>query len=294
MIHLYKMNQKYVLPLIASAIFLVLIVAGGVYLHSINIPVLEPAGPIGLAERGVIVLTLLLCAIIVLPVFFMLFFFAWRYRAGSHTSRRSHHPGWDHYDWVAEAVWWLVPSVIIFFLSILAWQSSHALDPYNAIQGSGPAITIDVVALDWKWLFIYPDQGIASVNLVEFPTDTPVHFNLTADAPMNSFWIPQLGSQIMVMPGMNTQLNLMADRDGDFNGFSAQISGEGFSGMTFDAKSVPHADFDQWVALVKRTDNPLSPATYAALAQPSENNPPETFSSVDSSLYTAVVNKYMP
>lgn len=264
------MNRLQVFLLCTFAIALA--VAAIVYLQHANVAILEPAGPVAAAERNVIIITVILCAIVVIPVFVMLFAFAWRYRASNPIAHREHHPTWDHYNWVAEVVWWVIPTIIIFFLGILAWQSSHALDPYKPLPGDDQ-LTIDVIALDWKWLFIYPQQGIASVNLVEFPENTPVHFYLTADAPMNSFWIPQLAGQIMVMPGMTTQLNLAASRTGDFNGFSANISGEGFAGMAFTARAVTQDEFDSWVASVKASSTPLTPRSYEALAQPSEYNP---------------------
>ena len=268
-------------------------VATAIYLHGANVAILDPAGPVALAERNVIIITLLLCAIVVIPVFAMLFIFAWRYREGSHAARYEHHSEWDHYNWIAEIVWWVIPAIIIFILGIIAWQSSHALDPYKPLDANTPALTIDVVALDWKWLFIYPAQGIASVNLVEFPAGTPVHFYLTADAPMNSFWVPQLGGQIMVMPGMTTQLNLMASRTGDFNGFSGNISGNGFAGMAFTARAVSQSEFELWVAAAKASSTSLSEGSYVALSQPSEYDPVTYFAPVTVDLFDSIENKYM-
>ena len=216
------MNWRYLLP---YAAILALAAATAWYLHGASLPVLDPKGPVGAAELRVMIITVLLCAIVVVPVFILLFYFAWKYRAGNTATHVDHSPDWDHDNWVAETIWWLVPAAIIAFLAVLAWQSSYALDPYKPLASAAPPLTVQVVALDWKWLFIYPEQGIASVNLVEFPADVPVRFELTADAPMNSFWVPSLGGQIMVMPGMQTQLNLMASRVGDYQGASANISG---------------------------------------------------------------------
>jgi cytochrome o ubiquinol oxidase subunit 2 len=172
-------------------------------------------------------------------------------------------------------------------------QSSNALDPYKPLRSNVPAITIDVVALDWKWLFIYPEQGIASVNLVEFPENTPIHFYLTADAPMNSFWVPQLAGQIMVMPGMTTQLNLAATQLGDFNGFSGNISGEGFAGMAFTARAVSLEDFDQWVSSVQASSTTLSQGMYSTLLLPSEYNAVAYYAPVDPNLFYSIQTKYM-
>lgn len=260
--------------------------------HWAQFAILNPAGPVALAERNLMLITVLACATVVVPVFGMLFVFSLRYSAENPHAAERHTPELDHTDRVAEFVWWLVPSVVIVFLGFLAWQSSNALDPYKPLAG-GPAMTIQVVALDWKWLFIYPAQDIASVNLAEFPANTPVHFELTADAPMNSFWIPQLGGQIMVMPGMTTQLNLEASRLGDFNGFSGNISGAGFAGMAFTARAVSQSDFNAWVASVQSAQHPLDANAYAALAAPSEYNPVEYFSPIDPALYTDVTMQYM-
>jgi cytochrome o ubiquinol oxidase subunit 2 len=262
-------------------------------LHGASLVLLHPAGFVGSEELAVILITALLSSLVVIPVFGLLFWFAWRYRATSSKTVTRHRPGWDHNDWVLEAIWWIIPAIIIVILSFIAYKTSHDLDPYKPIQSNEKAITVQVVALDWKWLFIYPEQGIATVNLLEFPENTPVHFDLTADAPMNSFWIPKLGGQIMVMPGMQTQLNLMADTSGTYNGASANISGRGFAGMTFEAKSVSKSEFDAWVANVKQTSEPLTDATYKKLAAPSERIPPMTYSSVTDGLFNAIMMKYM-
>lgn len=275
------------------AFVLLLVVATAVYVQHVNIPILEPAGPVAAAEKNIIVATFLLCAIVVVPVFIMLFTFAWRYREGSPTSHIEHKPDWDHDNFVAELIWWFVPAVIVAILGVIAWQSSHALDPYKPLEGGGQTLTIDVVSLDWKWLFIYPEQGIASVNLVEFPEQTDVHFYLTSDAPMNSFWVPQLAGQIMTMPGMTTQLNFAASRTGDFNGSSANISGEGFAGMAFTAAAVTEEQFDEWVAGVQASSTPLTASSYATLASPSEYNPVTFYSPVDPNLFDAIISKYM-
>ncbi len=285
------MNRNYLLPCIAA---LVLALAGVfLYLHSGDLAVLDPKGPVASEERWIIVVTVLLCSIVVIPVFILLFYFAWKYRETNPKAVYHHQPDWDHLNGAAEFVWWLVPSVIIFFLSIVAWQGSHALDPFKPLLGSGPPITVEVVALDWKWLFIYPQYGIASVNMLEFPVESPVHFEITADAPMNSFWIPSLGGQIMAMPGMDTQLNLEATSLGSFRGLSGNLSGEGFAGMTFTAQSVSQSDFDNWVQVIKETSAPLTPSAYSALEAPSSYSPVAYYSPVDSGLYTGVMMKFM-
>lgn len=284
------MSRLQVLLLCAFA--LLLAIATGVYIQHTNIAILDPAGPVALAERNIIFITAGLCAIVVIPVFFLLFYFAWRYRAGSLTAHVEHSPDWDHDNWVAELVWWVIPGIIISILGVMAVQSSNALDPYKPLPGNDQ-LTIDVVALDWKWLFIYPQQGIASVNLVEFPENTPVHFYLTADAPMNSFWVPQLAGQMMVMPGMTTQLNLEASRTGDFNGSSANISGEGFAGMAFTARAVTQDQFNSWVANIASSSPMLSQNAYASLVAPSEYNSVEFYAPVGPDLFNSIISKYL-
>lgn len=263
------------------------------YLHRFEIPVLSPHGSIALQERGIIGITVLMAGIVVVPVFVLLFLFAWKYRADNPKARRHHEPNWDHDNSFVEFLWWLVPTIIIIFLSVIAWQSSHALDPYKPLHSDAAPVTIQVIALDWKWLFIYPDQGIATVNMLEIPENTPIHFEITSDAPMNSFWIPSLGGQIMAMPGMTNQLNLMANGTGTFQGESANISGKGFAGMTFPTKSVSKDEFDAWVEAVRQHSAPLTRASYAQLAMPSEYVPFISYAPVDPQLYTTVIMSYL-
>ena len=262
------------------------------FLHSADLALLNPAGIIGAHEKSVMILTVLLSGLIVIPVFLMLFSFAWKYRASDPEAILHHAPEWDHDSWwTDEFVWWVVPAVIVFLLSIVAWQSSHTLDPYQAIPSAEAPITVQVVALDWKWLFIYPEQGIATVNTLVIPANVPVHFEITADAPMNSFWVPKLGGQIMAMQGMTNHLNLEADA-GTYPGQSANISGKGFAGMTFTVQAVSKEHFAAWAAEAKAAA-PLSPETYAALAKPSSYVPPLYYSLPDSGLYTSIIMKYM-
>ncbi|MDR3570766.1 MAG: ubiquinol oxidase subunit II [Candidatus Pacebacteria bacterium] len=276
-----------------SIFVLALAAATFLYVRSATIAVLDPAGPVALAEKNIIITATFLCALVVVPVFFLLFFFAWKYRADSPQAQQSHKPDWDHDSILAEVIWWLVPAVIIAILGVIAWNSSHALDPYRPLESDVATIPIDVVALDWKWLFIYPQQGIASVNLVEFPAGTPVHFYLTADAPMNTFWIPQLAGQVMVMPGMTTQLNLAASKTGDFNGFSGNISGKGFSGMAFTARAVDQQTFNTWIASIKASSTPLTQEAYIMLAAPSEYNPVAYYDLAEPNLFGAIESTYM-
>jgi cytochrome o ubiquinol oxidase subunit 2 len=261
-----------------------------VYLHNANFAILNPAGVVAEREKRLMITTVTLGLLVIIPVFIMTAFIVLRYREGNHKAKYSPELSGN---WLAETVWWVIPSLIILVLSIITWNSSHDLDPHKALASSVKPLNVQVVALDWKWLFIYPDQGVASVNEVNFPVDTPVHFDITADAPMNSFWIPRLGSQIYAMPGMATHLNLMADKTGTFAGSSANISGKGFSGMDFDANAVSAVRFNDWLRTARQSPRSLDAGSYRLLAKPSSHDSVVYYSSVDARLFDKVVNKYM-
>src|SRR5215472_13575359 len=212
--------------------------------------VLDPQGPIASAERLLLINSTEIMLVVVVPVILATLGFAWWYRASN--TRASRSPGED-YEGRLEFVVWSIPALIVILLSGVIWIGSHQLDPRAPIQANADPLRVDVVALDWKWLFIYPDQGIATVNELVIPAGTPVAFRLTSATVMNSFFIPQLGSQIYTMGGMTTHLNLLADAPGEFPGFSANFSGDGFSDMRFIAKAVPVGDFDAWVKEVRGT-----------------------------------------
>jgi cytochrome o ubiquinol oxidase subunit 2 len=256
--------------------------------HS-NVAVLNPKGSIGGRERSLMITATILMLIVVVPVYVLTFLIATRY----HEDKKAKYtPDWDG-DRRLEFTWWAVPSAIIFILSIITWRSAHQLDPSIPISSKKQAINIQVVALQWKWLFIYPAQQIATVNYFELPQNTPVNFQITADAPMNSFWIPQLGGQIYAMPGMSTQLHLIADQTGSYEGSSANISGEGFSGMTFKAIAVNDNEFNNWVKSVKQADTSLTESAYDKLAKPSQDVPRINYASYQQGLYGNIIMKYM-
>lgn len=261
-----------------------------IFLQSNNIAVLNPKGLIANQERDLMVTATLLMLIVVIPVFILTFFIAWKYRASNKKAKYT--PEWDH-NRVIETIWWVIPLALIMVLSVMIWKSSHDLDPFKPIETSVKPLTIQVVALQWKWLFIYPESKLASVNFIQFPEDTPINFEVTADAPMNSFWIPSLGGQIYAMSGMSTKLHLMADEVGDFKGSSANISGRGFSGMRFTARASSKVDFETWLQSVKQSEVPLSMDEYNKVARPSENHPAVYYSSVEEGLYNKVIMKYM-
>lgn len=260
------------------------------YVQGKNFAVLNPQGMVAVKERNLMIATVLLGLIVVIPVYVMLFLFAWRYREGNKKAKYSPELSGNAF---AETLWWGIPSAIILTLSIITWNSSHALDPHKALNLSTKPLTIQVVALDWKWLFIYPQQNVASVNFVQLPVGTPVTFDITADAPMNSFWIPQLGGQIYAMPGMSTQLHLIADKAGAYDGSSANLSGRGFSGMRFTAQAGSQTNFTNWLETARSSSSQLNQAAYDQLSKPSENNSAALYSSVEHDLYDKIVLKYM-
>ena len=280
-------NNKLVTGVFAA---LVAVVGLKYYFRNSNFAVLNPAGSIGQSERHIMYLALLLSLFVIIPVFGLTLFIVLRYRETNHKSKYT--PDWDH-SRLLESIWWGIPAAIILVLSIITWNSSHQLDPARAINSSNKTLKIQVVAMQWKWLFIYPQQHIASVNFLQIPTDTPVQFEITSDAPMNSFWIPQLGGQIYAMPGMSTHLNLMATSPGNYRGLSANISGEGFSGMTFKVRATSSHEFSAWVVSTQQLNNKFTQTEYDLLAQPSKNNKYAFYTDNDTALYDRVVMKYM-
>jgi cytochrome o ubiquinol oxidase subunit II len=223
-------------------------------------------------------------------VFILTIAFAWIYRENNPKS--THAPDWEH-NYIAEYCWWGVPIIIIVILAITTWKSSHDLNPFKPLVSDVKPVPIQVVALDWKWLFIYPEQGIATVNFIQFPEKTPINFLITSDAPMNSFWIPQLGGQIYAMPAMRSKLHLIANEVGTFRGVSSNISGKGFAGMTFNAKSCTEEEFTEWVHQVKQSQKHLTLAEYEQLAQPTEYHPVEYYQLVQEDLFDQIMMKYM-
>jgi cytochrome o ubiquinol oxidase subunit II len=283
------MNKKnYVI--ILFFILAVVLAAAAFYISHHPVALLNPKGTIASRERSLMITATLLMLIVVVPVYFLTFFIAWRYREGNRKAR--YEPDWAGSRRL-ELTWWAVPTVIITILAVITWNSSHSLDPFRAIKSDKPPLKIQVIALQWKWLFIYPKQDVASVNFAQFPKNTPVEFDITADAPMNSFWIPQLGGQIYAMSGMSTKLHLVATETGSFPGASANISGRGFAGMKFIARASTDTEFQQWLKTLKAGHSSLSPANYNQLAQPSENNKIAYYSSTHPNLYDQVVMKFM-
>lgn len=253
--------------------------------------VAQPKGIIARSELHLIATNYLLMLIIVVPTFILLFLIAWKYRAKN--AKAEYEPDKSH-GVFQHALLWIIPSIVVAVMGVITWNATHKLDPYRPIESEVKALTIQVVALDWKWLFIYPEQGIATLNFVQFPAGVPIHFELSADgSPMNSFWIPELSGQIYSMSGMSTQLHLMADEPGEYMGRAAEINGKGFSDMTFVVKSSSQSDFDDWLAQVKQSPLRLTERLYDQLAKPSQNEPISLYSYVDKDLYNKIVMKYM-
>jgi cytochrome o ubiquinol oxidase subunit 2 len=250
--------------------------------------VLDPQGPIASAERLLLINSTAIMLVVVVPVIVATLAFAWWYRASNPRATRSLDVA---YEGRIEFVTWSIPALIVILLGGVIWIGSHQLDPRASIPSDAKPLRVDVVALDWKWLFIYPDQGIAAVNQLVVPADTPVQFRLTSATVMNSFFVPQLGSQIYAMAGMTTHLNLLADKPGDYPGFSAMFSGDGFSDMRFIAKAVSSGDFDAWLGQVRGSGPALDAAGYAALAKPSKAVPPAAYGSVEKQIFERVLEQ---
>jgi cytochrome o ubiquinol oxidase subunit 2 len=250
--------------------------------------VLDPQGPVASAERLLLINSTAIMLVVVVPVFVATLAFAWWYRASNTHATRSLD---ESYEGRVEFVVWSIPALTVILLGGVIWIGSHQLDPRAPIPGNSDPLRVDVVALDWKWLFIYPDKGIAAVNQLVIPAATPIEFRLTSATVMNSFFVPQLGSQIYTMGGMITHLNLLADRPGEYPGFSANFSGDGFSDMRFVVKSVPAGDFNAWLGRARATGSALDDAGYAALAKPSKAVPPTTYHSVDPKLFERIIDQ---
>lgn len=260
------------------------------YLKGKNVAVFQPTGTIGEQQLRIIYIALILSAIVVIPVFIMAISFYVNFREDNKKS--TYKPNWDHSKSI-ETVWWALPIVLIGVLSVITWNSSHQLDPFKSIASAESTLKIQVVSLDWKWLFIYPEQKVATVNYAYIPVNTPVDFQITSDAPMNSFWIPQLGSQVYAMSGMVTHLNSEATSEGVFTGSAANITGEGFAGMNFKINVVGSSAFSDWVESAKSSPFALDWDSYQKLAMPSKNVPDTTMTLADGSVFDLAVMKYM-
>lgn len=254
------------------------------------ISVLFPKGIIALEERNLLFILQIIMLLVVIPVFIFTFIFSWKYRADN--PKGVYDP--DLIDNIfLEFVWWGLPFVIVVVIAVITWYKTYELDPFKPIVSEKKELKIQAVALQWKWLFIYPEEKIASVNFLQFPQDVPLHFEITADAPMNSFWLPDLGGQIYAMPKMKTELYLIANKMGDFRGSSANLSGEGFAGMHFMARASSDEDYQKWIESAKQSGHSLSLESYNQLALPSQNNPVEIYQLKEDKLFDEILHKFM-
>ena len=256
-----------------------------------DMPVLQTHGVIADQQRDLIIFTFALGMLVVIPVFVMLFTIAWKYRAGN--KKATYEPEMAG-NKKLEALWWGIPCVIIIILAIITAISTHALDPYKKLESNVEPLKVQVVALEWKWLFIYPDKGTATLNYLNIPKDTPIDLTITSDAPMNSFWVPALAGQVYAMSGMSTQLHMMARDVGSYNGVSANISGEGFANMRFKVNSMNAEDFSKWMAGATVSKEQLTSESYAAIAKQSKDDGERTYTLMNKGLYNEIIMKYMP
>lgn len=273
------------------------IAIAALFLTGCNTLVLSPPGDVAAQQGKLIVVATALMLIVIVPVIFLTLFFAWRYRASN--TRATYKPDWDHSTQLELAIWG-VPLLIVIALGAVTWIATHLLDPYRPLERIAPGtpvpagmapLEVQVVSLDWKWLFIYPEHGVASLNEMAVPVDRPVRFHLTSSTTMNAFYVPALAGMVYTMPAMQTQLNAVMNAEGDYEGFSSHYSGEGFSQMRFRFRGLSERDFSDWIARARGSSDALTRAEYLALEVPGERGPVRMFSSVDDGLFDAVVNR---
>ncbi len=252
---------------------------------------MDPKGTIGMEQKKLILTALSLMLIVVIPVIFMAIIFARKYRASN--KQATYRPDWAYSNKI-ELVCWTVPIIIIIILAVITWKTTHQLDPYKPLKSDKKPITIQVISTDWKWVFIYPEENIATINEIAIPVGVPINFKVTAESVMNSLFIPALGSQIYAMAGMQTKLHLIANKPGTYKGFSSTYTGHGFSDMKFNVIATPDSIiFDKWVQKVKASSKTLdSMATFNQLAKPTHNVPVTYFSSIKPNLYKELILKF--
>jgi cytochrome o ubiquinol oxidase subunit 2 len=266
-------------------------VSSSLFLGACSRGVLDPAGPVASAEKTILINSTAIMLAIIIPTMIATVAFAWWFRAGN--KKATYRPDWE-YSGAIEMVVWAVPALTIMLLGGIAWIGSHDLEPSKPLSPSVPPLKVDVVSLDWKWLFIYPDQGIATVNQLVVPAGVPVSYRLTSATVWNSFFVPQLGSMIYTMPRMTTRLNLKADRPGVYDGISSHFSGDGFSGMNFKVQAMPADQFTAWAQAAHGSELKLDGAAYAELSKPSSYVKPITYGAVAPGLYDAIVANRVP
>jgi cytochrome o ubiquinol oxidase subunit 2 len=253
--------------------------------------VLSSVGPVGDAERTILLDSLAIMLAIVLPTLAATVTFAWWFREANRRAR--YLPTWA-YSGELELLVWSIPALVVLFLGGIAWIGSHDLDPARPLPSSTRPLEVQVVSLDWKWLFIYPRQRVASINRLVVPTGVPLHLRLTSATVMNVFFVPRLGSEIYTMNAMATQLHLQADVPGTFPGLSANFSGDGFADMAFDLEAVSEAQFSEWTTSARMTGEVLDDGAYRLLLRQSENVKPYTYRDVEPSLFNRIVSQQLP
>ena len=256
-----------------------------------NRGILDPVGPIAAQEKQLLINSTAIMLAIIIPTMIATVAFAWWFRRGN--SKATYRPDWE-YSGAIEMVVWAIPALTVMLLGGIAWIGSHDLEPSKPLVSKVQPLKVDVVSLDWKWLFIYPDQGIATVNQLVVPAGTPVSFRLTSATVWNVFWVPQMGTMIYTMPRMATRLNLQADRQGSFNGLSGHFSGDGFPGMQFKVQSLPPDQFAMWAQGARGSGLKLDGAGYAELSKPSSYVKPMTYGAVAPALFDAIVANRAP
>ena len=264
---------------------LAMLVAGGIAASSRAEGVLDPQGPIASAERTILLNSTTIMLVVVVPVILLTLAFAWWYRASN--TRASYQPNWANSGRI-EFVVWSIPAMVILLLAGVAWTGSHDLDPARKLGSDLKPVRIDVVSLDWKWLFIYPDSQVATLNQVIVPAGVPIEFSLTSTNVMNAFWVPQLGSQIYTMPGMTTRLNLLAAHAGEYPGLSSNFSGDGFSDMRFVVHAVPTAEFSNWLGTTQARGQRLDADAYSQLARTGSDVSIKTYGGVEPYLFERI------
>lgn len=255
-----------------------------------DIPVLNPQGEIANQQYTLILITVVLGMFVIIPVFILLFTIAWKYRAGN--KKAKYEPDLEG-NTALEVLWWVIPFLIILVLAIITHISTHALDPYKELKSDKKAVTVQVVSLKWNWLFIYPENGTATLNYMNIPEKTPINLTLTSDSPMNSFWVPALAGQVYTMSGMSTKLHLMADKVGTYNGSTANISGEGYADLRFKVNSMSEADFKTWIEKAAHSSNMLTMKSYQEITDAHEHMSDTTYMLMATGLYDSIVMKYM-
>jgi len=285
-IHLFKAAMHE--PLLVRV--LALLVAGSFAASSRAEGVLDPRGPIASAERMILLNSTTIMLVVVVPVILLTLAFAWWYRASN--ARASYEPDWSNSGRI-EFVVWSIPAMVVLLLAGVAWTGSHDLDPARKLSSDVKPVRIEVVSLDWKWLFIYPDSKVATLNQVTVPAGVPIEFSLTSTNVMNAFWVPQLGTQIYTMPGMTTRLNLLAEHAGDYPGLSSNFSGDGFSDMRFVVHAVPAGAFSSWLGVAQAEGETLDAGTYSQLARTGSDASTKTYAGVEPGLFERIERESM-